>query len=125
MLVVLEILFLSPPDVRMLAFTAFIQIFIIMAGYASDVARSKRMFDHAFILFGVACAVYTAYFSTQWYLFYKGTSISDAPSVVYIFVSLVHPNKDTADGRAGRVRLLHVFAVCGCAGVLYVPRIQR
>ena len=88
MLVVLEILFLAPPDVRMLLFTAFIQIFVIMAGYASDVARSQRMFGHAFSLFGIASAIYTAFFSVQWYLFYKGTSASDAPSVVYIFVSL-------------------------------------
>lgn len=88
MLVVLELLFLAPPDIRMLLFTAFIQIFVIIAGYASDVARSQLMFGHAFSLFGIASVIYTAFFSVQWYLFYRGTSASDAPSVVYIFVSL-------------------------------------
>lgn len=89
MLVILEILFLSPPDVRLLLFTAFIQVFVIMAGYASDIARTTKMWAHAFGIFGLACVIYSGFFSMQWYLFSRGIRSSDAPSVVYIFVGYV------------------------------------
>ena len=108
MLVVLELLFLSPPDLRMLFFTAFFQILIISMGYASDIARKNKEFSHALGLFGIASTLYIAFYGLQILVFYKGTEASDAPSIVYIFCWLYY---------------IHVFSLCFCPRMVYCQRI--
>ena len=75
---------MSPPDLRMLFYTAFFQMLIIAMGYASDIARKSKQFGHAFTLFGVATLLYAGFYSLQILVFAKGTEASDAPSTLLI-----------------------------------------
>ena len=85
MLMVLELLFLSPPDLRLLVFTVMIQVLVILAGYSSDAAEGT----YSKVVFGVATTVYLGFVGLQSYLFSRGMTESGAPSVVYIFVGYI------------------------------------
>ena len=87
MIVVLDLLFVAPPDLRSLLFAALIQSLVILSGYSSDVARSNNEFNKGLIIFSMASLLYAAFFGMQFAVFGKGTEESDAPAVVYIFVS--------------------------------------
>jgi len=89
MIVVLDILFVAPPDLRTMTFAAFIQVLVILSGYSSDVARASNQFGSALSILGFSSLVYFFFFFLQGYVFGLGVQESDAPAVVNIFVFFI------------------------------------
>ena len=89
MIVVLDILFVAPPDLRSLAFAATIQALVILSGYSSDVARSAQNFSSAFVILVASSTLYFLFFFLQGWVFGEGVQESEAPAVVYIFVVFI------------------------------------
>lgn len=87
MIILLDVLFVAPPDIRTMIFVSLVQIFTIFCGYTSDLLRSKDDSKSAFRIVLVASLLYFVFFFMQGTAFYKGIDASSgAPIVVFLFV---------------------------------------
>ena len=103
MLVVLELLFLSPLIWDAILY-CILQILIISMGYASDIARKNKEFSHALGLFGIINIVHCILWTTD-SCFLQRHRASDAPSIC-IFVGYI----------------IHVFSLCFCPRMVYCQK---